>query len=142
MFLQPARRVTKLTDKAKAAIEEKIDLSKKRKNAASGANVAPVQSKKAKPTQDNGPAKDTARSESRSEFEDTCPPAGVVDTTGSKEDSEEADSYANADLIDDDSGGEGSAPRASSVAAVNVETAEDELSKTNNFNLYISLIKS
>jgi hypothetical protein len=141
-----------LTDKAKVAIEEKIDLSKKRKNTASGANAG--QSKKAKPTQ--GHAKDMSSEPEPEDTTNVSPPRSATPTVPTPAlavphsrhhtvvctEEEEAELYANADVIDDlddsDSADDGSAPRELSP---DVETVEDELSNTKHFNLYTLLMK-
>jgi hypothetical protein len=131
LFSKTARlgRVTKLTDKAKAAIEEKIETSKKRKNAPSAANAVP---KKAKPTQPNGHAKD--RSLNAEDFAEASPPPATTGMSHSavvRTEEEEAELFADAELVDDESETESSVPLEPSS---DVENAEDELSKTNQFN--------
>jgi hypothetical protein len=129
LLLQTARRVSKLTDKAKAAIEERIDSSRKGGDAISGASMAP--SKKAKPTQPDRHPKDG--SHDPYDITNVSPPGpppvqknhrAVVHT-----EEEEAEwKKENAQLIEDDSENGRSIPHDSSP---DVETAEEELSKIN-----------
>ncbi|KAG1775913.1 hypothetical protein EV702DRAFT_1046562 [Suillus placidus] len=113
LFSKTSKRVTKLTDKAKAALEDKVDslVSKKRKNDISDASAAPDNTKKAKPTQPSGSTNNVT------------PPSlpmtacrAVVCT-----EEEEAAMYDDAIVIGDDI----EEPRALSPE---VESAEDELS--------------
>lgn len=112
LFSKTSKRVTKLTDKAKAALEDKLDssFSKKRKNDISDASAAPDNTKKAKPTQPSGSANVTPPS----------PPMAARRAVVRTEEEEEA-MYDNAIVISDDI----EEPRALSPE---VESAEDELS--------------
>ncbi|KAG1749458.1 hypothetical protein EDB19DRAFT_1825352 [Suillus lakei] len=129
MFSQTARRVSKLTDKAKAAIEEKLtDSSKKRKTDADQVGMAPSQSKRVKPTRSNGPAKDI-------QSENTVPPSPAIlkpplQAHHTVVQIEEAQARQNVTMVEDTSEDEDNIPERES--SPDVETPEDELSKMNH----------
>jgi hypothetical protein len=130
MLSQTARRVSKLTDKAKAAIEERIDSSRKRKDAISRASVAP--SKKAKPTQPDGHPKDGSHNpDDITNVSPPGPPPVQKNHRAIVRTEEEEAEWENAQLIEDDSENGRSVPHDSSPE---VETAEEELSKINYLN--------
>jgi len=135
LFLKTAQLgcVTKLTDKAKAAMEEKIETLNKQKNAPSVANVA---LKKAKPTQTNGHAKD--RSLNAEDFTKASPPPATTPAISHHAvictEEEEMELYANAELVDDESKTESIKSIVPLEPSAAVETAEDELSKMKHFN--------
>ncbi|KAG1779915.1 hypothetical protein EV702DRAFT_1043301 [Suillus placidus] len=119
LLSKTAKRVTKLTDKARAAIEEKLDgaSTKKRKNHTSGDSTAAIKFKKAKATQPDG-------SGDRPSSEDITPPpqlapVPVVHRAIVRTEEEEAALY---DDVNDDNDAE---RRSSSP---DVESVADELS--------------
>ncbi|KAG1838178.1 hypothetical protein F4604DRAFT_1691915 [Suillus subluteus] len=113
---------------AKAAIEEKLtDSSKKRKTDASQASMAPRQSKKVKPTQSNGPAKDI-RSDNMAPPPPAVLPKPPVQAHRAVQIEEEAEIHENA-MVEDISEDENDTPERES--SPDVETPDDELSKTN-----------
>lgn len=129
MFSQTARWVSKLTDKAKAAIEEKLnDSSKKRKADVSQASTAPRQSKKVKPTQLNGPAGDT-QSNNMAPPPPAVLPKPLVQARRAVQIEEEAEIHENAIMVEDISKDEHDTPEWES--SPDVETPDNELSKTN-----------
>lgn len=122
LLLKTAKQVTKLTDKARAAIEEKLDgaSTKKRKTHTSGESMVAIKSKKAKATPPDG----SGNGPSSEDLEEITPPPQlapvlVVCKAIVQTEEEEAALYDN---VDDDNDAE---RRSSSP---DVERAADELS--------------
>ncbi|KAG1873041.1 hypothetical protein DFJ58DRAFT_836857 [Suillus subalutaceus] len=118
LFFKTLKCVTKLTDKAKAALEDKLDgsFSKKRKTNMtnmSGASMAPDNAKKAKTTQPSG---------STTNITPPSPPMAAHQAVVLTEEEEEA-IYENAIVIDSD---EIKEPRSLSPESSEVESAKDE----------------
>ncbi|KAG1871670.1 hypothetical protein F4604DRAFT_1926045 [Suillus subluteus] len=103
IFTKTVKQVTKLTDKAKAALEEKLNspLTKKRKNDTNGENMALSQSKKAKSILSHGHTKDDIQSDditaTPSPAATPVPHRAVVHT-----EEEEADLHNDVIMVDDD----------------------------------------
>ncbi|KAG1742795.1 uncharacterized protein EDB91DRAFT_1081416 [Suillus paluster] len=137
IFTTAARRVTKLTDKAKAALEERLEAtgpSKKRKIDAKGASVVSKNSKKAKQNPPTDISKDRpviGTSKDRPVAEASSPPPDVgtavelraIRRAIVRTEEEEKALYDNAIVIDEES--EKSGCEAGNEAS-GPESAEDE----------------
>ncbi|KAG2060743.1 hypothetical protein BDR06DRAFT_966605 [Suillus hirtellus] len=127
IFAKMAKQVTKLTDKAKAALKEKLDgpSTKKQKNDMNAENAAPSQSKKAKSILNHGHTKDDMEDNITATPSPTATPVqGHQAVVHTKE--EEADPHNDVIMVDNDESNDDANETCN--PSPDIETAEDELS--------------
>ncbi|KAG1867707.1 hypothetical protein F4604DRAFT_1927497 [Suillus subluteus] len=141
LLSKTAKRVTKLTDKAKAAIKEKLDgaSTEKRKNHTSGESMVAIKSKNAKATPPDGSGDGPSLEEITPPPQlAPVPPALVVCRAIVRTEEEEAALYN--DVIDIDADDDDAERQPSSPDVKSVESAADELSMSTlvQANLHIN----